>query len=329
MSRPIVVVLDDSQNVARLVANFSALEARAELRVLSEAFASEEAVAAAIADAGILIPTRERTPLVGSLIRRLPKLKLLALTGPRAQTLDLAACTAQGIVVSNTGGGQVAAATAEIAFGLLLASLRGIARADAVMRGGGWHDGVPLGETVAGKRVGIVGLGKLGGRVAGYAKAFGAEVVAWSQNLTEEAAAAAGVRRVSKEELFATSDIVSLHLVLSDRTRGIVGRQEITAMKPGALLINTARGPLIEAAALRERLEAGTLRAGLDVFDIEPLPAEHWLRALPNVVLTPHLGYSTAPVLAEYYGESVENVLAFLDGKPIRVMNPEVLKPAG
>lgn len=328
MSRPIVVVLDDSQNVARAVADFSALEARADVRVLSEAFASEEAVAAALADADILIPTRERTPLVGSLIRRLPKLRMLALTGPRAQTLDLAACTERGIVVSNTGGGQVGAATAELAFGLMLASLRGIARADAVMRAGGWHDGVPLGETVAGKRVGIVGLGKLGGRVAGYARAFGAEVVAWSQNLTDEAAVAAGATRLDKAELFATSDIVSIHLVLSDRTRGIIGRDEIAAMKPGAILVNTARGPLVDESALRERLESGTLRAGLDVFDTEPLPAEHWLRALPNVVLTPHLGYSTAPVLAEYYGESIENALAFLDGWPIRVMNPEVL-PAG
>lgn len=329
MSRPIVVVLDDSQNVARASADWSPLQARADVRFLREAFASEEAVAAALADAEIIIPMRERTPFGASLVGKLPKLRMLAQTGPRTQSLDLAACTAHGVVVSNTGGTQVGAATSELAFGLILANARSLPQAGALMHGGGWHDGLALGEVVAGKRLGIVGLGKLGQRVARYAKAFDMEVVAWSQNLTAEAAEAVGVRRVEKAELFATSDVISLHLVLSDRTRGIVGASELAAMKPGACLVNTARGPLVDEAALLARLQTGAIRAALDVYGQEPLPADHPIRSLSNVVLTPHLGYSAAPVFAEYYGESIENILAFLDGKPIRVMNPDVLAKAG
>jgi phosphoglycerate dehydrogenase-like enzyme len=325
-SLPIVVVLDDSQTIARDLVDWSALAARADLRFLSEAFPSEDAVAAALADAAIVIPMRERTPFGASLVGKLPKLKMLAQTGPRTQSLDLAACTAHGVVVSNTGGTQVGASTSELAFALILAAARGIGRADASMKAGGWHDGLPLGRIVAGQRLGIVGLGKLGQRVARYAKAFEMEVVAWSQNLTTEAAEAVGVTRVEKDELFSTSDVISLHLVLSERTRGIVGAAELGAMKPGACLVNTARGPLVDEAALVERLRAGAISAALDVYDTEPLPAQHPLRTLPNVVLMPHLGYSAAPVLREYYGESIENVLAFLDGKPIRVMNPDVLK---
>lgn len=325
MSRPLVVVLDDSQNLARAVADWSALEARAEVRFLSEAFASEEAVAVALAEAEIVIPMRERTVFGASLVARLPKLRLLAQTGPRTVTLDLAACTAHGVVVSNTGGAQVGAATAELAFGLVLASARDLGQADALMKRGGWHEGLSPGQVVAGKRLGIVGLGKLGGRVARYAAAFDMEVVAWSQNLTAETAQAQGATLVDKAELFATSDFVSLHLVLSDRTRGVVGDAELAAMKRGACLVNTARGPLVDEAALLARLQAGAIRAALDVYGKEPLPADHPIRALPNVVLTPHLGYSAAPVFAEYYGESIENALAFLNGRPIRVMNPDVL----
>jgi phosphoglycerate dehydrogenase-like enzyme len=326
MSLPIVVVLDDSQNVARASADWSALEARADIRFLSEAFAGEAAVAAALAEAQIVIPMRERTVFGASLIGRLPKLKMVASTGPRTMSLDLAACTAAGILCSNTGGTQVGASTAELAFGLILASARSLPQADALMKRGGWHDGLPLGGVVAGKRLGIVGLGKLGQRVARYAKAFEMEVVAWSQNLTTDVAEAAGVQRVDKGELFATADVISLHLVLSDRTRGVVGAAELAAMKPGACLVNTARGPLVDEGALLARLKTGAIRAALDVYGQEPLPADHPIRTLANVVLTPHLGYSAAPVFAEYYGESIENVLAFLDGKPIRVMNPDVLE---
>ena len=325
MDRPIVVILDDSQNVARASADWSRLEARAQLRFLSETFTSEEAVAAALADADIVIPMRERTPFGAGLIRRLPKLKMLAQTGARATTLDLAACTAQGIVVSNTGNGPSGPVTADLAFALILASARGLGDAHAGMRAGRWQAGIPLGEGLAGKRLGIVGFGRIGQRVARYARAFDMEVVAWSQNLGADVAREGGAALVSKEELFSTSDVVSLHLVLSERTRGVVGRQELALMKRGACLVNTARCPLVDEAALLERLRAGAIRAGLDVYDTEPLPADHPLRSLPNVVLSPHLGYTAEPVFADYYGESIENVLAFLDGTPIRVMNPDVL----
>jgi phosphoglycerate dehydrogenase-like enzyme len=177
-------------------------------------------------------------------------------------------------------------------------------------------------------RLGVVGLGRLGSRVARYGAAFGMEVTAWSQNLTAEKAQEGGARLVNKEDIFAQSDVISLHLVLSERTRGIVGANEIAAMKPGAILINTSRGPLIEEAPLMAALEKGSIRAGLDVYNVEPLPAGHKLRTLPNVILTPHLGYSARPVFRQFYGESAENIQAFLEGKPIRVVNPEALAKA-
>jgi phosphoglycerate dehydrogenase-like enzyme len=229
------------------------------------------------------------------------------------------------VLICNTGGEAVTAATAELAFGLIMASARDIAHADAGMRRGGWHRGVPLGTILSGLRLGVVGLGKLGSRVARYGAAFGMEVTAWSQNLDEEKAREGGARLVGKEEIFAQSDVISLHLVLSERTRGIVGAKEIAAMKPGAILINTSRGPLIEEAPLMEALGQGRIRAGLDVYNVEPLPADHKLRTLPNVILTPHLGYSAEPVFRQFYGESAENILAFLDGQPIRMVNPEAV----
>jgi phosphoglycerate dehydrogenase-like enzyme len=179
---------------------------------------------------------------------------------------------------------------------------------------------------LAGRRIGLLGLGKLGSRVAGYARAFGMEVVAWSQNLQETMAAEHGVRRVDKDELFATSDIVSLHLVLSERSRGLVGADDLARMRHGSLLVNTSRGPIVDEAALLAELSTGRLRAALDVFDREPLPSDHPLRSLPNVVLTPHLGYAAAPVFLQVYQESVENIAAFLAGRPIRVVNPEALR---
>jgi phosphoglycerate dehydrogenase-like enzyme len=247
---------------------------------------------------------------------------MIAMTGTRAPTFDIAACTKRGILVCNTGINSTAA-TAELAFALVMAAMRAIPRADAAMRGGGWHAGVPIGGVLDGKRLGILGLGKLGARVGAYGKAFGMEVVAWSQNLTDEAAAAHGARRVDKAELFAGSDVVSIHLVLSERSRGIVGAAELATMKPGALLVNTSRGPLVDEAALLAVLRAGSIDAALDVYHHEPLPADHPLRTLPNVVLTPHLGYCAAPVFAQMYRESIENIAAFLDGTPIRMVNPE------
>ena len=322
-----VAVLDDTQDVAESSADWSLLEGRADVQIFRGSFRDEDDAAQALAPFQIIVPMRERTPFPASLIGRLPNLRMIALTGVRAPSLDLAACTARGVVVCNTAMDS-AAATAELALALMLACARAIPRADATMRSGGWHTGVPLGYALAGKQLGIVGLGKLGARVAGYGKALGMQVVAWSQNLTDEAAEAHGVRRIAKEELFSTSDVISLHLVLSDRTRGLVGADELAAMKDGAILVNTSRGPLIEEAALVAELRRGRIVAGLDVYDREPLPPDNPLRQLQNTVLTPHLGYAAKAVFEQIYSESVENIDAFLNGRPIRVVNPEALAPS-
>jgi len=317
-----VAVLDDWQGVARPSADWAPLEARAEVVFFPEAFATEDAAAAALASFDIILSMRERTPLPASLIGRLPKLRMLGITGKQNASLDLAACGAHGIVVSNTttaGGGS--AATAELALGLLIAAARGIPAGDAAIRRGGFQDGVPVGIGLAGKTLGVIGLGRLGSHMVRFGHALGMTVLGWSQNLTPEAAAAAGAAYATKEELLARSDAVSLHLVLSPRSRGIVGRRDLAAMKPGAILINTSRGPLIDEAALVEAVASGRIVAALDVFDREPLPPDHPLRQAPNTVLTPHLGYGVAETWAEFYPQSVENALAFLDGKPIRVIS--------
>lgn len=317
---PRIAILDDSQHVARSSAEWSKLDGRARITVLDAPFASEDAAAKALQDFDILVPMRERTPLPGSLLERLPRLRMIALTGVRSPSLDLAACERLGIVVCNTAGDQVTPATAELAFGLILAVARDLARADQGIRHGGWHENVRLGIPLAGKTLGIVGLGRLGSIVARYGRAFGMDVIAWSQNLTAEAAEQGGARLVTKAELFSTADVVSLHLVLSPRSRGIVGAAEIAALKPGAILVNTARGPLIEREPFLARLRKGDLYAGLDVHDQEPMPGDDPFRSLPNVVVAPHLGYSTDAVFRQFYGQSLENIIAFLDGKPIRVV---------
>lgn len=326
-SRPRVAVIDDSQRVSAASADWTALRGRAELVVFDDSFADEDDAARRLADFDVIVPMRERTAFPASLVRRLPKLRLLAMTGTRAPTFDMAALTAQGVVVCNTGINS-SAATAELAFALILACARTVPLADATLRSGGWHEGVPVGSVLDGKRLGILGLGKLGARVAGYGRAFGMEVVAWSQNLTDEAAAKGGARRVEKAELFGSSDVVSVHLVLSERSRGIVGAEELGAMREGAILVNTSRGPLIDEAALLTALGEGRIRAGLDVYDCEPLPPDHPFRTTPNLVMTPHLGYGARHVFEQFYRESVENILAWLDGRPIRVVNPEALATA-
>ena len=314
-----VAVLDDWQGVARQSADWAPLEARAEVVFFSDAFANEDEAAAALADFDIILSMRERTPLPASLIGRLPKLRMLGITGKQNATLDLAACLSRGIVVSNTtSGGGGSAATAELALGLLIAAARGILAGDAAIRRGGFQDGVPIGIGLAGRTLGVIGLGRLGARMAQFGQALGMTVLGWSQNLTAEAAAAAGAAFVTKEELLARSDAVSLHLVLSPRSRGIIGREDLAAMKPGAILINTSRGPLVDEAALVEAVTAGRIVAALDVFDREPLAPNHPLRRAPNTVLTPHLGYGVSEIWAEFYPQSVENAVAFLDGSPIR-----------
>ena len=322
-----VAVLDDWQGVARGAADWSGLEARADVAIFQEAFADENDAVAKLADFDIVLSMRERTPLPASLINRLPKLRMLGMTGARNLSLDTPACTARGIPVCCTqGGGYADSATAELALGLLIGAARGLAAGDANIRAGGFQMGVPVGIGLAGKTLGVIGLGKLGGYMATYAKALRMNVIAWSQNLTAEKAEAVGARLVSKDELMATSDAISIHMVLSDRSRGLVGRADIAKMKPGTILVNTSRGPIVDEAAMLEALHAGRIVAALDVYDREPLAVDHPLRKAPNTMLSPHLGYCVKETWDGFYPQMIENALAFMDGKPVRVTNPEVLK---
>ena len=324
-----VAVLDDWQGVAKTSADWSRLMARAEVVFFDSAFADEDDAAAKLAEFDIVLSMRERTPLPASLINRLPRLRMLGMTGARNLSLDTAACTARGVAVCNTqGSSNSESATAELALGLLLAAARGIPSGDANIRGGKFQQGVPVGITLAGKTIGVIGLGRLGTFMARYCNALGMTVLAWSQNLTAEKARAAGATLTSKDELLAGSDAVSIHLVLSDRTRGLIGAADIARMKQGAILVNTSRGPIIDEAALLDALRARRIVAALDVFDREPLPPEHPLRSVPNTVMTPHLGYGVRETWEQFYPQSLENALAFLEGKPVRVVNPEVLSRA-
>jgi phosphoglycerate dehydrogenase-like enzyme len=315
-----VAVLDDWQRLARDSADWSALERRAQVEFFHAALNGADDIAGMLADFDIILAMRERTAFPQSLVQRLPKLKMFGLTGARAASIDTEAMMSRGITVCYTGGGKSGSNTAELALGLMLAAARRIPAGDAAIRAGKFQDGVVAGFDLAGKTLGIIGLGRIGALVARYARALDMSVLAWSQNLTAQAAAAAGAALVTKDELLSRADIVTLHLVLSDRTRGIVGASDLQRMKQGAVLINTSRGPLIDEPALIAALRSGRLVAGLDVFDREPLPADHPLRTTPNTVLTPHLGYGTVETFQEFYRQSVENALAFLDGKPVRVM---------
>jgi phosphoglycerate dehydrogenase-like enzyme len=322
-----LAILDDYQHLALRVADWDRLKnTGVEITVFNEAFASADEAAAKLAPFDILCLMRERTPFPRALIERLPNLKYLVLTGLRASSLDLAACSARRIPVSNTGAGNTNAPTAELAWLLILAAARDFARAERGMRAGRWHEGLAGGAILEGKRLGLLGLGKLGARVARYGATFGMDVVAWSQNLTPERAAAAGAHPVTKEVLLETSDVLSIHLVLSDRTRGLLGTAEFARIKPGAILVNSSRGPIVDEAAMLAALKSGRLgHAALDVYDVEPLPAGHPLRTLDNVTLSPHLGYVTEDVFRGFYADAIDNIEAWLRGAPIRVMNPEAL----
>ena len=318
-----VAVLDDWQGVAPASADWTALRAAAEVVFFKQAFADEDDAAAQLADFDVLMAMRERTPFPASLVRRLPKLKMFGLTGHRAASVDMVALAAQGVTICTTGGGANGAGTAEIALALMLAAARHLPAADAAIRAGGFQAGVPAGIELAGKTLGLLGLGRLGQLMARYGHALGMKVIAWSANLTAERALAGGAELVGKDELLGRADVVSLHLVLSARTRGLVGAAELARMKPGAVLVNTSRGPLVDEAALIDALRAGRITAALDVFDREPLPVEHPFRSLPNTVLTPHLGYGTIETYRDFYTQGIENVLAFLRGAPIRVLQIE------
>ena len=287
----------------------------------ADAFDSEDEAALALADFDIILTMRESTAFPESLIRRLPKLRMLGITGPSNPTVDVEACTRQGVTVCNTPRSEALYATAELALGLMIAAARAIPAGDRSMRAGGFQRGVPVGVGLAGKTLGVVGLGRLGARLARYALALEMKVIAWSPNLTAAKAEEAGAVLVGKSDLMSGADVISLHMVLSSRTRGLIGAEDIARMKPGAILINTSRGPLIDESALLAAVQAGKIFAALDVYDKEPLPPDHPLRASDHTVLTPHLGYGVEETWRQFYPQSVENAEAFLDGKPIRVVN--------
>jgi len=324
---PKVAILDDYAGVALRVADWSPVQKRAEVTVFDRHLGEDEA-ADALRPFDVVCTLRERMAFPRTLIERLPNLKLITIVGSSLPNLDMAAASERAVLVAHSDFAHprfrsMRDATPELAWGLMIATVRNLADEHRNMRDGGWQ--TSAGMTLSGKTLGLLGLGRVGRRMAEYARAFGMDVVAWSQNLTEDAAASVGARWVDKATLFESSDVVSIHLVLSERTRGLVGEAELALMKPHAFLINTSRGPIVDEAALMAALEAGRIAgAGLDVFDIEPLPSDHRLRLLPNVTLSPHLGYVTREMLGAFYSDTVESVVAWLDGGPIRIANPEV-----
>ena len=312
-------ILDDYQNVAMAMADWSPVAKDVEIEVFNEPFASQDAAVKALQGFAIVVGMRERTPFPRAVIEALPDLKLLITTGAKNNSFDLKAAAERGVTVCGTGA--VGSPTTGITFGLILELTRRIGFENGrLKRGERWQ--VTIGQDLEGLTLGIVGLGKLGRRSAEVAKAFGMKVIAWSQNLTPERAGEAGVAYASREELFATSDIVTVHYQLGPRSRGLITANDLGRMKKTAYLVNTARGPLVDEqaliAALREKRIAG---AGLDVFDIEPLPLDHPFRALDNVVITPHLGYVSEQNYKKYFPDIVEDIGAWLDGKPVRVIS--------
>jgi phosphoglycerate dehydrogenase-like enzyme len=314
-----VAILDDYQNVARRMADWASLPAGTEVVVFADHLKEIGAVAARLADFDAVVAMRERTAFPRALLERLPRLKLLVTTGMRNASIDVAAAEERGVVVCGTAG--LPYPTAELAWGLILALVRHIPLEDRVTREGRWQ--VSCGLGLNGKTLGVVGLGQLGSRVARIGRAFEMEVIAWSPNLTQARAAGVGAALVTKDELLERSDVVSIHLVLGDRSRGSIGARELARMKRTAYLINTSRGPIVDEAALVAALRAGTIAgAGLDVYDEEPLPLDHPLRNLPNTVITPHLGYVTEEGYRIFYGQALEDVQAWLAGQPVRVIHP-------
>jgi phosphoglycerate dehydrogenase-like enzyme len=311
-----IAVLDDYQSVAADFADWAALPEPAEVTAFDDHLGDEDALVARLAPFDVVVAMRERTPFPRILLERLPNLKLLVTTGMRNASIDVAAAIERGIPVCGTA--SVPHGPVELTWALILAAARHLPDEHAGVRAGGWQ--TTVGTDLAGARLGVIGLGRLGTPVARVGQAFGMDVVAWSENLTDDRAADAGVRRVGKDELLRTADVVTVHLPLSDRSRGLIGAAEIAAMKPGAILVNTSRGPIVDEAALVEALREHRIRAGLDVYDAEPLPAHHPLRTAPNAVLTPHIGYVTTAGYEVFYREAVEDVAAWLRGTPIRTL---------
>jgi phosphoglycerate dehydrogenase-like enzyme len=314
-----VAVLDDYQGVALELGGSRPLPAGSEIVVFRDHLADEEALVERLASFEAIVAMRERTPFPKRLLERLPELRLLVTTGRRNAAIDVAAANALGIRVCGTDG--LPYPTAELTWGLILALARRIPEEDRATRAGAWQTTVGVG--LSGKTLGVLGLGRLGAQVARIGRAFDMRVIAWSQNLTAERAAREGAELVSREALFREADVLSVHLVLSERTRGLVGASELGAMKPSAFLINTSRGPIVDEAALIAALQRRAIAgAGLDVFDREPLPDAHVLRRLDRTVLTPHLGYVTRETYDIFYTQAFEDILSYLRGVPLRELVP-------
>ena len=313
-----VAVLDDYQRVALDTADWSALHGRVAVDIFDDHLDDEDALVARLAPYSVVVAMRERTAFARSTLERLPNLELLVTTGPRNAAIDMAACAELGVTVCGTGGDSHS--TSELTWALVLACARHLPTEVGNVRSGGWM--TTVGADLYGRTLGLCGLGRIGAMVARVGTAFGMQLIAWSQNLTEERCAQFGATRVEKDELFANSDFVTVHLVLSERTRGLIGERELAMMKRSAYLINTSRGPICDedalARACAERWIAG---AGLDAFGLEPLPADHPFRALDNVIATPHIGYVSDAVYRIFFREVVEDITAFLDGQPVRVVN--------
>jgi phosphoglycerate dehydrogenase-like enzyme len=313
-----VAILDDYQKVAERSADWTALPADVEVTFFHDHLDDADRLVARLAPFEVIGIMRERTPFPGALLERLPDLRLLITTGPRNAGVDVAAAQRLGITVCGTRSSGHA--TAELAMALILALARGMPAEIASVRAGGWQVG--LGRDLAGTTLGLLGLGRLGSRVARLGQAFEMATIAWSQNLTEAAAAEIGVRPVDKAELFRSADFISVHVQLSARTRGLIGTAELALMKPDAYLVNTSRGPIVDEDALVDALQEGRIAgAALDVYDREPLPPDDRLRRIPNLLLTPHIGYVTREAYEVFYRDMVEGIAAFLAGHPQRVIS--------
>jgi phosphoglycerate dehydrogenase-like enzyme len=309
-----IAIFDDYQNVALLMADWSVLDGRAAITVFNDHLDAADAVVARLQPFEIVCVMRERTPMTRAIIERLPQLRVIASTGARNASIDLEAAAERGVQVLHTGYSSVP--TIELTWALILASSRNLIEENTALRTGGWQRNV--GDELAGRTLGLLGLGNIGREVARIGKAFGMTVIAWSQNLTAEQATAAGAVKVAKDELFRRADIVSIHLVLSDRTRGLVGAAEFALMKPTARIVNTSRGPIIVEADLVDALKGGRIAgAAVDVFDQEPLPLDHPFRSLPNLLATPHIGYVSRTLYERFYQDTVRNIVLWLDGKAL------------
>jgi phosphoglycerate dehydrogenase-like enzyme len=323
-----IAILDDYAKVALQLADWSALEGKAEITVFDRHLTEDEA-AVALKPFDVLCTVRERMSLPRSQFERLPNLKLVTIIGLDLPNLDMAAATEHGVIVSHSNFANplfanMVNATPELTWGLMIATVRHLSLESRRMHEGAWQSTV--GVNLAGRTLGLLGLGRIGSQMAEYARAFGMPVIAWSQNLTYEKAKSAGAERVDRDDLFRRADIVSIHVRLSDRTRGLVTARERALMKPAAYLINTSRGPIVVEADLLAALRAGKIAgAGLDVFDEEPPPCAHPFRTMDNVTVTPHLGYVTRESLTAFYVDTLEAVAAFVNGTPIRIANPAAL----